>query len=111
MKHEVRKAAIAAYKERKVVAGVYLVRCAVSGEAWVLHWLDVSTIQTRMWFALRQGGSPHKDMAEAWRKHGEAQFSFEVLETLEDEPLSYVRVSKLKERAAHWRERLGARPC
>ena len=30
-----RKAAIAAYKERKTIAGVFVVRCAASGEAWV----------------------------------------------------------------------------
>jgi hypothetical protein len=30
-----RKAAIAAYKERKTVAGIYVIRCAASGGAWV----------------------------------------------------------------------------
>lgn len=35
MTGEDRKAAIAAYKERKVIGGVYAVRCAATGEVWV----------------------------------------------------------------------------
>jgi hypothetical protein len=65
MKGDARRAATAAYKERKVVGGAYLIRCAVSGEAWVGQWPDVSTIQTRLWFTLRQGSHPRKDLQDA----------------------------------------------
>jgi hypothetical protein len=34
MKASDRKAATAAYKEQKVVAGIYTVRCSASGEVW-----------------------------------------------------------------------------
>jgi hypothetical protein len=108
MKGEARKAAIAAYKERKVVGGIYLVRCEASGEVWVGQWADIETIQTRLWFTLRQGISPHKALLAAWRRHGEARFRFEILESLEDENSSYIRAAKLKERASYWREKLGA---
>lgn len=108
MKVQARKAAIAAYKERKVFGGIYLVRCEMSGEVWVGQWSDIETIQTRIWFTLRQGINPHKGLLEAWRQHGEAQFSFEILEKLEDEKSSYMRNSKLKERASYWREKLSA---
>ena len=107
MKGEARKAAVAAYKERKVVGGVYAVRCAASGETWVGHWPN---IQTRLWFTLRQGMHPRKELLEAWRRHGEAQFSFEVLERLEDEPSTYMRDLDLKDLASHWREKLKANP-
>jgi len=110
MKGEARKAAVAAYKERKVVGGVYAVRCAASGETWVGHWPNIETIQTRLWFTLRQGTHPRKELVEAWRRHGEAQFSFEILERLEDEPSSYTRDSDLKDLASRWRETLKANP-
>lgn len=109
MKGEARKAAIAAYKERKVVGRIYLIRCEASGEVWVGQWPDIGTIQTRLWFTLRQGTNPHKERLEAWRKHGEPQFSFEILEKLEDERSSYIRASILKERSFYWREKLSAK--
>jgi hypothetical protein len=112
MKGEARKAAVAAYKERKVVGGVYAVRCEASGETWVGHWPNIETIQTRLWFTLRQGTHPRKGLLEAWRHYGEAQFSFEVLERLEleDETSSYIRDSALKDLTSHWREKLKANP-
>jgi len=108
MQGEARRAAVAAYKERKVLSGVYAVRCLASGDVWVGAWVDLATIQNRLWFALRQDSHPRKDLLAAWRKHGEAQFSFEVLEMLDAETSPYLRASKLAERAAHWREILRA---
>lgn len=110
MKSEARKAAVAAYKERKIVAGIYAVRCEATGETWVGQWTDIETIQARLWFTLRHGSHLQKEMVEAWREHGEAQFSFEILEKLEEETSSYMRASNLKDLAAHWRDKLKARP-
>lgn len=109
MKGEARKAAITAYKERKVVGGIYLVRCEASGEVWVGQWPDIETIQTRLWFTLRQGMNPHKELLEAWRRHGEEWFRFEILEKLEAEESTCISASKLKERASYWREKFGAK--
>ena len=53
MKREDRKAAIAAYKERKADAGLYVVRCAASGQQWVGGTLDLRTIWNRLSFMLR----------------------------------------------------------
>lgn len=110
MKGEARKAAITAYKERKAVGGIYAVRCESSGETWVGQWPDIGTIQTRLWFTLRHGTHPKKELLEAWRRHGETQFRFEILEKLEDETSPYIRASNLKELASHWREKLKAKP-
>ena len=55
MKGEGRKAAVAAYKERKVETGIYAVRCTASDQVWVGIAPDLSTIQNRLWFTLRQG--------------------------------------------------------
>jgi hypothetical protein len=110
MKSEARKAAVAAYKERKVVGGVYAVRCTASGETWVGRWPNIETIQARLWFTLRQGTHPKKELLEAWRSHGESQFGFEILERLNDETSCYTRDSDLKDLASRWLGTLKARP-
>lgn len=103
-----RKAAIAAYKERKTIAGIYVVRCAASGEAWVGQAPNLETIQNRIWFSLRQGGHTCRSLQAAWNAHGEAGLAFAECERLEDEETAYVRNALLKERALHWRAELKA---
>jgi hypothetical protein len=103
-----RKAAIAAYKERKTVAGIYVVRCAASGEAWVGQAPNLETIQNRTWFTLRQRSHPCRSLQAAWNTYGEAGLTFGECERLEDEERGYVRSALLKERGAHWRTELKA---
>ena len=103
-----RKAAIAAYKERKTIAGIYVVRCAASGEVWVGQAPNLETIQNRIWFTLRQGGHPCRSLQAAWNAHGEAGLTFAECERLEDEESAYVRNALLTERVAHWRAELKA---
>jgi hypothetical protein len=98
-----RKAAIAAYKERKSIAGIYIVRCAASGEAWVGQTLNLEKIQNRIWFSLRQGSHTCKSLQAAWTAHGEGSLSLGECERLEDEETDYVRNALLKERMLHWR--------
>ena len=103
-----RRAAIAAYKERKSVAGIYAVRCAASGEVWVGQALDLDKVWNRIGFTLRGGASPHRALQAAWKAHGAVAFSFEALERLEDEPLDFARQSKLNHLVLSWRAKLGA---
>jgi len=102
MKGDDRKAAVDAYKERKVAAGIYAVRCEPSGECWVGRAPDLATIQNRLWFTLRQGSNPHRSLQAAWREHGPEAFAFAILEQLEDEDIAYVRERALKDRLANW---------
>jgi hypothetical protein len=102
MKTEDRKAAVAAYKKRKSIAGVFAVRCAASGQAWVGQALDLDTIQNRIWFSLRQGNHRNRDLQGAWSVHGEGGLSFETLERLKEDELPYVRDTLLRERVTHW---------
>ena len=106
MKIDDRKAVIAAYKKRKSAAGIYAIRCAVSGQAWIGQTLNLESIQNRIWFSLRAGGHSNQELQSAWAAHGAAAFAFEPLERLKDEELPYVRDSLLKERAIHWRSTL-----
>ena len=103
-----RKAAIAAYKERKTIAGIFVVRCTASGEAWVGQAPNLATMQNRIWFTLRQGGHPCRSLQAAWNAHGEAGLTFGECERLEDEESAYVRNALLKERMLHWQAELNA---
>ncbi|MGO9774246.1 MAG: GIY-YIG nuclease family protein [Roseiarcus sp.] len=108
MKDGDRRAARAAYKERKGAAGVYALRCAKSGEVWVGQALDLEKVWNRIAFTLRGGANPHRALQAAWNAHGAAAFAFEPLERLEEEALAFARQSALKERTAFWRKKLGA---
>lgn len=103
-----RKAAITAYKERKTIAGIFVVRCPVSGEAWVGQAPNLETIQNRIWFSLRQGNHTCRSLQAAWTTHGEAALTFNECERLEDEEIAYVRNALLKERMLRWRTELKA---
>ncbi|WP_027529189.1 GIY-YIG nuclease family protein [Bradyrhizobium sp. WSM3983] len=103
-----RKAAIAAYKERKTIAGIFVIRCAASGEAWVGQAPNLETIQNRIWFTLRQGNHPCRSLQAAWNAHGGAGLTFGECERLEDEESAYVRNALLNECVLHWRAELNA---
>jgi hypothetical protein len=108
MKSEDRKAAVAAYKERKVEPGIYAVRCRPSGQIWVGGAPDLATIRNRLWFTLRMGSNTHRSLQEAWAAHGAEAFAFDILERLDEEEIGYVRDRLLKEAVARWVEELGA---
>lgn len=105
-----RRAAIAAYKERISVAGIYALRCARTGETWVGETLDIDKIWNRLAFSLRSGSHPRRALQAAWTAHGAAGFAFEALERMPEAPSAYVRDATLKERRDVWREKLGAAP-
>lgn len=106
MDREDRKAAIAAYKERKPAYGVYAVICTATGEAWVGCSRHVDTQQNGLWFALRQGTSTHAALQAAWKQYGEEAFRFEELERLRDDFPEFSRRAELRKRQDLWRSRL-----
>jgi hypothetical protein len=103
-----RKAAMNAYRERKVEAGIFAVRCLPSAQVWVGRAPDLSTIRNRLWFTLRHGGSPHRDLQAAWTLHGADAFAFEIVERLSDEDMEHGRDRKLKALLARWTVELQA---
>ena len=108
MQKEGRKAAIAAYRERKVESGVYAVRCVPSGQLWVGSAPDLATIQNRLWFTLRQGGNPHRALQQAWTEHGADAFTFEVVERLsDDDKPAHDPAAVLKRAHTQWIAKLG----
>jgi hypothetical protein len=105
-----RKAKIAAYKERKTIAGVYAVICEATGEAWVGPSRHIDTQRNGLWFALRMGGHPSPSLQAAFREHGEASFRFEQLDRLPEDASPLAIGPELKKRAELWRARLSASP-
>lgn len=103
-----RKAAIAAYKERKTAAGIFAITCAATGQCWVGAAPDLATIQNRIWFALRHGGHRQRSLQAAWAAHGPDGLRFKPLESIDEESLGFVRERILKERRAEWCARLQA---
>ncbi|MGJ5178723.1 GIY-YIG nuclease family protein [Bradyrhizobium oligotrophicum] len=97
-----RKAAVAAYKERKTPAGIFAVTCAATGERWIGCAPDLDKIQNRLWFTLRQGGHRRGGLQAAWTTHGPDVFSLEIIETFDQEALAYLRDRAFAERQAHW---------
>jgi hypothetical protein len=105
-----RKALLRAYKERKVEAGVYAIRCGASGEVWVGATSDLSTRQNGVWFSLRQGSHREPTLQAAWIRHGAEAFLFDAVEGVDLEGLDpFGRAARLKDRRNHWIEALGAR--
>jgi hypothetical protein len=105
-----RKALLRAYKERKVEAGVYAVRCAATGEVWVGATPDLSTRQNGVWFSLRLGSHREPSLQTAWNTHGAEAFAFESIEAVDLDALdAFGRASRLKERRDHWTGALNAK--
>jgi hypothetical protein len=104
-----RKAAIAAYKERKTIAGIFVVRCTATSEAWVGPSPNLEKIQNRIWFSLHQGTHTCRSQQAAWTAHGPEALTFGECERLKEEETAYVRDALLRERALHWRTELGAK--
>ncbi|MBV9929319.1 MAG: GIY-YIG nuclease family protein [Alphaproteobacteria bacterium] len=109
MNRDEKKAAAAAWKERKAPAGVYALRCTASGQCWVGRATDLDAIEKRLMFSVRMASTPHRTLLAAARAHGGEAFAFERLELFEDEDAGpELRDALLKKRAEFWREELGA---
>lgn len=108
MKSDDRRAAIAAYKRRVIPAGIFSIRCEVTGQCWVGKAVDVSTMPNRLRFTLSRGISHHTTLQDAWRRHGAGSFAFETVETLDDDLTEYMRDRTLRERLEYWQAALQA---
>jgi hypothetical protein len=108
MDKQSRREAIRQYKDQAPDVGVFALRCAATGQAWVGMSKNLGQLQNRVFFGLRQGGHPNREVQAAWNAHGAEAFRFEVLEVIDPEGLSALGLdSRLKDRDRHWREALG----
>lgn len=109
MEQQARKAAVAAYRERKSEPGIYALTCRPTGERWVGRASDLASVENRLAFALKMASTPHRSLQSAAREHGADAFTFEAIERLDAKDESEALVwARLKKRLDHWRDRLGA---
>lgn len=105
-----RKALVAAYREKKTVAGIFAVICNATGQAWVGRSRHIDTQQNGLWFTLKHGGCRTPSLQAAWREHGESEFRYEQLDRLPEDVSELMVGPELKKRAALWIARLQAHP-
>ena len=78
-----KKAASRAYKERKVVGGVYTITNTVNGKYIVGHTANLDGIRNRFQFAVTTGSAVDPRMRADWAQHGAQSFRLDTLEELE----------------------------
>jgi len=105
-----RKAAVANFKERKAIQGIYAAICTATGEVWVGTSRNLAAQKNGLWFSLRMGGCPFKGLQAAWQTHGEQQFRFEELDQLATDFSELLCADELKKRQKLWVIRLQASP-
>ena len=101
-----KKAAVAAYKERKSASGIYALRCAEAGKVWVGHAPDLDAIMNRTQFTLRMGNHRATGLQQAWNAYGGDSIVFEELERFEEDAIP--QGEALKVRLVSYRDRLDA---
>jgi hypothetical protein len=97
-----RKEAARQFKERKPSPGIYALRCSTTGRTWVDSSPNLDAAQNSQFFQLRQRLHRNKELQAEWNAHGEASFSFEVLEKLSDDTPSLNLRDLLAERKQAW---------
>lgn len=103
-----RKAALRAYKERKVRPGIYGVRHLLTGRAWADSSLDLDTAKNGLWLRLNQGRHLDRRLQEAWNRFGEEAFEYVLLEVIEEELDPPFLRDALKAKKAEWANLLAA---
>lgn len=110
MKPQDRKAAIAAWKERKPApAGIFSLTCTADGQIWVGESRNLEAQQNGLWFSLRLGSHLNRKAQTAYAAHGRDAFLYAELERLsDDDNTGTLQRAMLRAKAAAWRVRLGA---
>ena len=73
MEKQRRREAVQAYKEKKVLQGIFAVRCSATGETWLGMSRNLDAQQNSIWFSLRMGTHRNKPLQAAW-KNTDAQW-------------------------------------
>ncbi len=72
-----------AYKERRLVGGVYRITNIRTGKYLLGHAADIASIRNRFEFALSTGSAVDPRLRADWDRYGPTAFSLEVLDELE----------------------------
>ena len=100
---------VQAYREEKRPAGVFALRCAATGQAWVGTSRNIGQQQNGVWFTLRLGTHPNKLLQAAYKANGADAFAYEVLEEIDGSQMTPLGLADtLKSKQKEWREVLNA---
>ena len=102
-----RKELLQQYAERAPQVGVFAVRNSATGEVWVGASRNLDVQKNGLWARLTSGACFNRDVQASWTKHGEAAFSYEIIERFTESDPHVIERLRL-ERPARWREALGA---
>lgn len=103
-----RKAVIREFKERKPVRGIYALRCTATNRVWVGATPNLGAAENAQLFTLRHASHRNLALQADWDAHGESAFSYEVLETLDDDTAPMLVHDLLKRKLQEWADRLSA---
>ena len=81
-----RKALGKAFKERKLVGGVYTITNTANGKYIVGHTANLASIKNRFQFAVTTGSAVDPKLRQDWGEYGGQAFRLDVLEELEQGP-------------------------
>lgn len=101
-----KKELISAYKEKKTIGCIYLLKNTENGKALLLTAPDMQGAQNRYNFAIKTGGCVHPKLQADW-KNG-CTFDMEILDTLEkkDDTNNKEFAEDLKALAELWQQKL-----
>ncbi|WKY47513.1 GIY-YIG nuclease family protein [Eubacteriaceae bacterium ES3] len=71
------------YKNKRVVGGIFGIRCKGSDQVWLKSTMDLAGQKNRFEFSVKTNSCPEPAMLKDWKSFGKESFSFEVLEELE----------------------------
>lgn len=78
-----RKDAIASYKARKIVGGVYCIRNTITGRILLQSACDLHGCENRFRFSQTTDSCTLLCLSADWKQYGGKAFAFELLESLE----------------------------
>ena len=101
------KALKQAYKLAFPAMGVFVIRNQVNGRCYVDQSSNLTGSLNRHRLELKWGTHRNRMLQEDWRTHGEAQFSFEILEQIaERKEVGFDYVAERVRLLQIWRQRL-----
>ncbi|MDD5017481.1 MAG: GIY-YIG nuclease family protein [Eubacteriales bacterium] len=83
MDKQSKKEILAAYKQRKVIGGVYTITNTANGKILMLMTTDIAGSKNRFEFSQKTGSCISFQLQDDWKQFGANAFSFDILESLE----------------------------
>ncbi|SKC72104.1 GIY-YIG nuclease family protein [Maledivibacter halophilus] len=110
MEKKDRKEKIVAYKERKIVGGVFIIKNIINGKMLILTSTDLYGCKNRFEFSQKTGSCVYMKLQSDWKKLGGEAFTFEILEKLEKKDTQTPKEFKedIKVLEEIWLEKLGS---